>query len=1547
MYKFVAAFFILVASVGIALATPIKVDSVTGPLPLLPYFTWFPDPNGKESVETLTSGGFEQRFLPLEKGFPLRGTGPVWLRLLLVKSSPGATMPPDGLVMHLGELPTGSTRLFTPGASSLNAPGVWQTEEIIPHEAVTLPEPGLTATSLFIRMEETPGLWFSPTLSPKNATKADFLLPVYLLPSLVILALVTCLLRSLKERKLWPLWAALFLGCVLIQALMHLPKLTSAITYAHLPSLLAPGLALMILPHIGRTLLGTKKVSPIQDAFLTVYPLVGAAACLAPLLPGYSWLMRLFPLWPLLLIPLIPVCLAAPADRRGSSLPFTGACLLPVAGAAIAFFSMNAPLMHPLAPFGGLWGLVMGGLALALARTPKEVPQNRRLPTPHTLQDSSQPSADSSGLQLQESAAGLQMAGVPPEDLQLQEPAAGLQMAGVHPEGLQLQEAPPAGLQLLGVRSAGLHMSETSPVAGMLPQATAAAPGLHLSMASAPVTSAEKAPGLVMAGAVAPVAVATASDMDAALRLHVAPSISFGPSELAMPLASEPILSKPAQREGAPLVIAAPEPIAMPEPAAAPESAVMVEPVLAVAEPVVMPEPAAAPKPAVIVEPALAVAEGIDLEAEATPSESSSVVSELAFAVAEAAASLADAERRSAVPTSEALLPLPDISAITQIEASPDPVWNDSFSATESIPVKESSASQRVISFVDEDISVYFEEHDPPQTQLRMASFITNGSFVFSLHSLVREVHDAIAAPAQNKGLFFSWYIAPSLPPLLEGDSPNLRQALFLLLQNAVQATQQGVVRLLVHPAPDKPKSDTACTLLFTITDSGAAQRTDAGFFHAWELAARTEGAFTVGYSAATGTQVAFSVGFSLPAQEAISAYYAAQPAAVVSDPFPQHEDLSYASAFPLSEELLQRSPAQQLSDEEKVDSLENATRAFAEYLPPPTSTAHTCPRIMVVDMTTSHRRLLSNYLQNIEHEHVVAQSAEEAVHIFREMPADCIIFDADLPEMDIATAVAAIREQAVADSLNSFIILALTGHAAQAERMYAAGCTHTLQKPFSREELESVVRAALVGYGNVQDASELSAPSAQFEAESLTPTVVEAGTEAFSQALPGVEASSHSSPEIFPQTQEDDFSESAALPTWASEAEHLQATFPKLPSDAALPKEEGFFPDIPVFSEDSVERPEELLLRPASTLLSLETPNFRVASHTAALPDVSRGHMPVSPTGDVAGRVRAVAAPAGKEVSIPAAPRTDAMEALLAEVSAPARQERAVAPMIMGLSAEDVMPHDLIGQLPLVDLTVNRSRKGEGAEQDVSQAVAGAEQDVSQAVAGDMIFPQADSVTPDVTPSPVVPAPPKLSAAFVPTFVTAKPQHASLHLPATPEAEENIDVPESIENTLPGAANTGRSCPNPDVPVASRQASDNLSILGAVGESPSVAEMGAASAYAPFPLAGIDGEFIEIPMLPLLPGLVQTLEDALYDLQSGCANRSTIIAQEAAGRLAGKAEAFGLHRLGKIARCVERAAEANDMEAVSTLYEDLGGATNRYLLALRESHTNFLRQDR
>lgn len=103
-------------------------------------------------------------------------------------------------------------------------------------------------------------------------------------------------------------------------------------------------------------------------------------------------------------------------------------------------------------------------------------------------------------------------------------------------------------------------------------------------------------------------------------------------------------------------------------------------------------------------------------------------------------------------------------------------------------------------------------------------------------------------------------------------------------------------------------------------------------------------------------------------------------------------------------------------------------------------------------------------------------------------------------------------------------------------------------------------------------------------------------------------------------------------------------------------------------------------------------------------------------------------------------------------------------------------------------------------------------------------------------------------------------------------------------------------------------------------------------------PLPGEDDSVFR-DMLPLLPGLICELDDAMLDAARGKEKKSPLLVQQAVERLAGKAGHFGLAKLERMARCVERAAAADDIEPMECVLADLQAWVTRYKEALNKLH--------
>ena len=83
------------------------------------------------------------------------------------------------------------------------------------------------------------------------------------------------------------------------------------------------------------------------------------------------------------------------------------------------------------------------------------------------------------------------------------------------------------------------------------------------------------------------------------------------------------------------------------------------------------------------------------------------------------------------------------------------------------------------------------------------------------------------------------------------------------------------------------------------------------------------------------------------------------------------------------------------------------------------------------------------------------------------------------------------------------------------------------------------------------------------------------------------------------------------------------------------------------------------------------------------------------------------------------------------------------------------------------------------------------------------------------------------------------------------------------------------------------------------------------------------------------IPQLVARLDAAMDDAQQGFKNRRCGVVGEAANRIATESDAFGFRVLARMARCVERAAKANDMNALRDLLPELAVAVERNRIGL------------
>ena len=338
--------------------------SAAGQLDILPYLSAFLDTDGDRSVEEVAAPGMLSSFRPLHPRTLPRSSGVTWLRLEIPAAGPGRPAP---LVLDLGQgVPAGAV-LYTPGIDPLSRQTTWQEDRANWRNLLCLPLPGETPQICYIRLDGQPPLWFAPTLrSLDNLADA----PESLLGPGVMLALAVvmllALLRGITERGQWRFWTALYVGAALTHAVLGGPDLGAGnITPADAVSAMTPGLALMFLAHLARHLMQTASHSRLLDIQYLLLSLPGAVLALLPLWPDFSWMGRYLPLWPMLALIFVPTTLGAwlmgvPGARR-----FLLGCLVAALGAGLAvldFGTLLPPFVQGTLP---LWGTALSALIIA------------------------------------------------------------------------------------------------------------------------------------------------------------------------------------------------------------------------------------------------------------------------------------------------------------------------------------------------------------------------------------------------------------------------------------------------------------------------------------------------------------------------------------------------------------------------------------------------------------------------------------------------------------------------------------------------------------------------------------------------------------------------------------------------------------------------------------------------------------------------------------------------------------------------------------------------------------------------------------------------------------------------------------------------------------------------------------------------------------------------------------------------------------------------------------------------------------------------------
>lgn len=330
---------------------------------LLPVLTMLAEDDGLSFEEAASR--FSE-FQPFDRTALLRESGALWMHLALDNVAHPA---PGTLWLDLGDQ-------LPPGCEVwLSSDGLrWRKIEAGNEGVYPLAFAGDDGQAL-IRMDGMPGLWFSPVLRPLAQVMQSPERAVYGF-ALAVLSLLSavCFFLCLGLRGESRFWTFLLASAAAAQAVWAVPPTASGAGTAALPAIFAAGVALLMLPHIGRVLMRTRITAPFVDVFFMVLALLGVCAALLPLIPGFAWMAHLLVLWPLVAVLCFLPSLTLLLRGVQGSLPFSMACLFMGGGVLIALSGLPRGLEAPLWGSCVFFGPVFGILCL-ISASPARLPK--------------------------------------------------------------------------------------------------------------------------------------------------------------------------------------------------------------------------------------------------------------------------------------------------------------------------------------------------------------------------------------------------------------------------------------------------------------------------------------------------------------------------------------------------------------------------------------------------------------------------------------------------------------------------------------------------------------------------------------------------------------------------------------------------------------------------------------------------------------------------------------------------------------------------------------------------------------------------------------------------------------------------------------------------------------------------------------------------------------------------------------------------------------------------------------------------------------------
>jgi len=292
----------------------------------------------------------------------------------------------------------------------------------------------------------------------------------------------------------------------------------------------------------------------------------------------------------------------------------------------------------------------------------------------------------------------------------------------------------------------------------------------------------------------------------------------------------------------------------------------------------------------------------------------------------------------------------------------------------------------------------------------------------FDLRAMLRDVLDAFAATAADKGLLLTSRLGADVPAALHADQARLRQVLTNLIGNAIKFTEAGRVALTVERLDEQQ-------LRFAVQDTGIGL--------AAEERARVFDAFAQADVSHTRRHGGTGLGLAISRQ--IVTLMAGE---IGVDSTPGAGSTFW---FKLPFQPAQHEPA----------------APAADPLASPPQCLH--GNVLLVEDNAVNQLVAQAFLQAFGLQVSLAKDGLEAVRMTAEQPFDLVLMDCQMPDLDGFEATQQIRSREKSQGSTgtaAIPIIALTANVFEGdrERCFSSGMNDFIAKPFTRDELYAVL---------------------------------------------------------------------------------------------------------------------------------------------------------------------------------------------------------------------------------------------------------------------------------------------------------------------------------------------------------------------------------------------------------------------------------------------------------------------------------------------------------